>query len=323
MTEEKNTEAEEITQPGKQLKAMRMEANVSVTELAKALKLRPSQLEALENEQYEKLGPVTFVKGYIKSYGSILGRDVDPILAQFNNMHCPELHATPQSMQSFSRRIHKEESDNRLMTFSYAFLVIALGSSRFWWIQNNPLSDSQISLPIISGEAPASDSPVSETEEQRLETEGQPVTATDSLQHLNGALEPAPDIASGTSGSEKQNLVADSTAEAPDTPAQGDSDQTRANLNQQTQTETTEAANISLTMRFDADCWVEVYDGRGEKIVFGVKHPGHLSQVSGLPPFKITLGQPQAVNIELNGEAVDISHFPENKIARFELPFSE
>ena len=45
--------------------------------------------------------------------------------------------------------------------------------------------------------------------------------------------------------------------------------------------------------------------------------------LTGIAPFSVVLGKHDAVNITLNGEAVDLSAFPKNRLAKFKLPLAE
>ena len=67
MNEENNLEQPQETL-GQALKKRREEAGMSLEQLAGALKLSVLQLQRLENDEHELLGPATFVKGYIRSY---------------------------------------------------------------------------------------------------------------------------------------------------------------------------------------------------------------------------------------------------------------
>ena len=76
-------------------------------------------------------------------------------------------------------------------------------------------------------------------------------------------------------------------------------------------------------MNFNDESWVEVYDGEGEKVAFGVKKAGYQMTVSGTPPFSVVLGKHNVVNITFDGEPIDISAFPKNRLAKFKLPLAE
>jgi len=53
---------------------------LSLEALAKRTRIRQEYLEALENNQFEKLPAAAFVKGYIKTYGQVFGFDYQPLL---------------------------------------------------------------------------------------------------------------------------------------------------------------------------------------------------------------------------------------------------
>ena len=45
--------------------------------------------------------------------------------------------------------------------------------------------------------------------------------------------------------------------------------------------------------------------------------------VSGVPPFEVTLGAPHVVQIDYDGDAVDMSGFDPKRTAKFYLPMQE
>ncbi len=65
------------------LKNTRLEKHLSLDEAARGTKIRVVYLEALENGQFEKLPPLTFVRGFIKNYGEYLGLNTHELLAIF------------------------------------------------------------------------------------------------------------------------------------------------------------------------------------------------------------------------------------------------
>ena len=73
---------------------------------------------------------------------------------------------------------------------------------------------------------------------------------------------------------------------------------------------------------FSGDCWVSIYDASGERIAYGVKKTGYVMTITGKPPFKVDIGRPALTSIEFNGEAVDMSKFDKDNIAKFTLPVS-
>ncbi|MBB1335250.1 MULTISPECIES: RodZ domain-containing protein [unclassified Pseudoalteromonas] len=287
---DENTESTTLTL-GQTLKSSREQANVSLEELAKNLKLSVLQLQRLENDEHQLIGPATFVKGYAKSYCRAFNLDTAAVLALFPE---PQETVKKTNMQSFSRRTEKEAHDSRLMLVSYVILAIVIGSSALWWWQNSTPLDEQVvtqSLNSFAKETVA----VAQTE---------------------------PDVASI---SQLEQAGPDESIDDP-TAAQIMEQQADTELDVAPSETSSEPQNDGLgtiVMHFNEESWVEVHDGKGDKVAFGVKKAGYDMTLSGHLPFSIVLGKHQAVDITLDGEKIDISSFPKNRLAKFNLPLTE
>jgi cytoskeleton protein RodZ len=287
---------EDNTQPqndepsvGQILKTHRENANISLAKIASLLKLTESQVEHIENDEYHLLGAKTFIKGYIKNYCRTLNIDSTAILTMLPAYSTSD---KPVDMQSFSRRTEKEAHDSRLMTVSYLILAIVIGSSAVWWWQNAMPIDEQTNT------INANNSLISEQQEStKLLAE-----AADEAQ--SNEIEPAPQ-ANSTVFNEQQTIQA-----APLNDAQSQSEPTSSDLS-------------TIIMMFNDESWVEIHDANDEKIAFGVKKAGYEMTLTGVAPFSVVLGKHDVVRITLNGEPVDISAFPKNRLAKFKLPLAE
>ena len=287
---------EDNTQPqsdepsvGQILKTHRENANISLAKIASLLKLTESQVQHIENDEYHLLGAKTFVKGYIKNYCRTLNIDSTTILTMLPAYSTSD---KPVDMQSFSRRTEKEAHDSRLMTVSYLILAIVIGSSAVWWWQNAMPIDEQTNT------INANNSLISEQQEStKLLAE-----AADEAQ--SNEVESAPQ-ANSTVFNEQQTIQA-----APLNDAQSQSEPTSSDLS-------------TIIMMFNDESWVEIHDANDEKIAFGVKKAGYEMTLTGVAPFSVVLGKHDVVRITLNGEPVDISAFPKNRLAKFKLPLAE
>ena len=67
--------------PGAQLAAARASSGLSVTDIARQLKLSPWQVEALESGDYRRLPGAVFVRGFIRNYARVVKLDVASLLA--------------------------------------------------------------------------------------------------------------------------------------------------------------------------------------------------------------------------------------------------
>jgi len=76
----------------------------------------------------------------------------------------------------------------------------------------------------------------------------------------------------------------------------------------------------TLVFALNGDCWMKVTDTKGNVLVEGLKQPGDMINLTGVAPFAVILGAPQAVAIELNGKPVSLAQYTRGKVARFNLP---
>ncbi|WP_024592996.1 MULTISPECIES: RodZ domain-containing protein [unclassified Pseudoalteromonas] len=289
MNEENTQTQSEQPTVGQILKNHREQANVSIATIAAPLKLSELQIKRLENDEFTLLGPITFVKGYIKNYCRELKVDSAPILAM---MPAPPEPAKPANMQSFSRRTEKEANDSRLMFFSYLILAIVIGSSALWFWQNaTPIEEQTSNINVANSKMSERQAAQPSISEQQQQAEIDDESLLES-QSTSSETSTSPEIVKETAP-----IVSNSASQ--------------------------EDASSTIVMNFNGESWVEIYDGEGEKIAFGVKKAGYIMTVSGTPPFSVVLGKHDAVDITLNGEPVDVSAFPQNRLAKFTLPLAE
>jgi cytoskeleton protein RodZ len=297
-------------------------ANISIASLASQLNLDESQLIDLENNQYENLGPEIFVKGYIKSYCKLLDLDENDVMQSYqSSTH----NSKEKEMQSFSNRFEKETHDSRLMIVSYIVLSIVLGSSGIlWWQNQNSKDEAVINSPEV---------------DMNLNTEEVMDAASVTIEpKLTSIVEKSNVIATKEeiTAVKEHNPVMDFKIAKVSTPATDSISEekkdesiseivpeTAITTEQVKQEEVINELIVSkIIMRFSGDSWVEIFDATSERVAFGVKKSGYVMTVNGVAPFSVVLGKHQLVEIELDGETVDTSSFPTNRLAKFQLPLS-
>lgn len=65
------------------LKRSREERNIELDEVTEATRIRRHNLEAIENDEWSKLPPQVFIKGFLKSYAAFLGLDRETVLHHY------------------------------------------------------------------------------------------------------------------------------------------------------------------------------------------------------------------------------------------------
>ncbi len=91
---------------GQVLKEERERKFYTLDEIEKATKIRKELLQALEDGQYQKLPPQTFVQGFIKNYGKFLGLNTEKLLAIYRR-EFSEGKNPPRILESFSNPLDK------------------------------------------------------------------------------------------------------------------------------------------------------------------------------------------------------------------------
>jgi cytoskeleton protein RodZ len=65
-------------------------------------------------------------------------------------------------------------------------------------------------------------------------------------------------------------------------------------------------ARHQLQLSFTGDCWAEIYDARGVRLFFGFGHAGTDQQLSGVAPFRLVLGNVEAIAVAIDGTTVSL-----------------
>jgi cytoskeleton protein RodZ len=76
-------------------------------------------------------------------------------------------------------------------------------------------------------------------------------------------------------------------------------------------------ARVSLQIEFDDACWVEIYAADGQRLLYDIGQPGHVRNIAGAAPLRVTLGLASAVRINANGRPLLIPRRPGRDAARF------
>ena len=111
---------------GQVLRQAREERFFTLEEVEKATKIRRELLEALEQGQYQKLPPPTFVQGFIKNYGKFLALDTGKLLAIFRR-EFSEQKNPPWILDSFINPLDKKKfrlTPTRMISGTVLTLII-------------------------------------------------------------------------------------------------------------------------------------------------------------------------------------------------------
>lgn len=174
-------------------------------------------------------------------------------------------------------------------------------------VQMRPESDDE----VLEAELPTDDSDTTD-ESVRTVSGNQPLAASS---NEFSAIESASEEFENNQRLLENNELADAkSTESVDQPVAEENELLETNTVGLTQ---------RVELRFSNECWAKVVDATGETLVLGVKGRGHVSSVEGVSPFQILLGNPDVVELYLDGEIVSKPDTPRGAIAKFNLPIVE
>lgn len=315
---------------GSLLRQGREKKGLSVSDVADAQHLRPAVIQAIEDGDYQQIDSELFLKGYVRAYAKQVGLEADSVVAVLDRELEPlrlkkaeALEANP--LVDIERRRRQKRRLAKVLILLVAVLVAAYLVLRF----------------IDDGTSETEAPPEQEQERQQdseqdagslQEPEPEPavddsearVRTDDELPAEDTAATPASTVGETTD----EAFVTADEPEAADTEipvagsAGGDSgedlDESRipvvTSTTEPALTESAPAEDASDTGRlqisFSSDCWIEVTDSAGARLVSSLQREGDRVDVTGQMPLNVVIGAVDAVaDISFQGEPVDMSEY--------------
>ncbi|EHJ9987889.1 TPA: cytoskeleton protein RodZ [Vibrio parahaemolyticus] len=315
MTEHENTNEVPLSiEAGTLLKNKRESLGMTQKQVADRLRLRVSVIEDIENNRFESQQVATFTRGYLRSYAKFVGLDEKVVLVALEQTADVKPKEQEIEMQSFSRKTKHEKHNSRIMLLTWVIAIVIIGISAAWWWQNQ--QENSLAQVVAEANVETSQPSADEIADIDLMTEEELIAST-----------PAELAASNNTASES-SINATQTDEV--VPAETEESTTEATQKPvaviEAAEEVQEASPVVpegmtlLTMKFKADCWIQVKDTNGKTLVSGTQKPGQDVELTGKAPFKVILGAPEGVTMTFASEPVDLSGYTSGKVARFTLP---
>ena len=268
---------------GEYLKQQRTLKKLSLSDVAKAIKLDEYVLSDIENDQASHIALI-YRNGYIQAYARFLGVTEEEIQA----LTTPDGVQEPAIKNIFAAPLNRNPLDKWLRATSYVVASLLIGTLA-WQFTHEAVRLSQNGSQLQQGEETISGtSGVSVNSQQTQQLRG-PVNA--SIAPL-GALH-------------------DGNPDALDT-----AERAWAAISRPALPEGESRLHISVS----ADSWVEITDANGQELEMDLLRGGSNKDYHGKPPFRILFGRASAVKLSVDGEAVDLSAFTNEDVAQLSWP---
>lgn len=276
--------------PGAMLAAQRETLALSIEQVADQLNLTKHFVSALESDGYEKLPGEVFVRGYIRAYSNLLRLDPVQILLIFDEFTSQKI---ARKVEAIKRRDRRRQDKNRpwIVFSGFAFVAVAVG---LWYVKPPAPTPNTVSEPLAAVAPVVSVLSVAPLEIPISTAPSEAAVAATPLQTpVSATVEPqAPSMPEAEALME---VLADAGVPAVDTLVG--------------QIETRDwAGSDELTLRFEADCWVEIEHVGGQEVYRDQRRAGDTLVIKGTAPFSVLLGNARDVALTFNGRSMDISN---------------
>ncbi|MBD3640529.1 MAG: helix-turn-helix domain-containing protein [Marinobacter sp.] len=303
---------------GQQLKRAREKLGLGVDDIARAQHLRPAIIQAIENSEHTRIDSELFLKGYVRAYASQVGLDPDSLIGDLDRELEPlrierEQQQEANPLVDMERRRRQKRRIAKMLVLVAAIALAGFLAYRF--ILENE-------TPPTTAEAPEQASEV-QPESDLAETDSPSapeVPETESAVEPETGVEEVPATVTQTgtwepTGTESSGAVAvDAPVEEPAPEPAVEQPVTVIEepepLVENPEEPVVVADTARLQMTFTADCWVQVSDADGNRLVASLQRQGDRLDVSGDAPLRVVIGAVDAVgSVRFQGEPVDLGDF--------------
>ncbi|MDH5629437.1 MAG: DUF4115 domain-containing protein [Gammaproteobacteria bacterium] len=315
LSTEKETEHKDRMNIGQQLTDVREALGLSRVDVARQLNLNQDVIAHLEENNFNYGLPMTFVKGYLRSYAKKMGLDVETICVEFDRQVGTQ-NAYVQRVESISTYTASSNEMNtkstvfRLFTGLIVVAIVGVGSYEVWKKYFNSDTSNNVGNEIIL--------------DIQIDSETQENDQT--LEQIQGvvqdeSVEPVAvnDVSSRLVMDTEDKLINQQQVEAvnenDEVEVGAKVDNNELDMFKPRLTSPVVTADFS----FSGDCWVEITDANGDMLASGIKNDGKTMNLQGIAPLTVVLGDPSVVSMTFNDQPYDMTRFKPQRTARIIL----
>ena len=299
--------------PGQQLKQARIAKGVTLAQISERTLIITSRLDALEKDDYSAAGgAATYVVGYVKLYAGIVGLD-SKSLAGIIKIIGAHFEQTKLEKKLESYVIIKPTTRFPWLSIAAALMAVIVFIGLGQWFF------SKESKPLLAVEPL-----VSELSSRSIESPSLIHTTSENIPLVNGLIA---DIEAGddhSSSPAAETTVATPKFESSPENISGDASVIPSQSNMETVVVSSSASlplesGDQLTLSFNGDCWVEIFDATQKKLFSRLVNSGELISLIGAAPFDVKVGNASAVKLSVNGRAIDLNPPEGQRVLRLQV----
>ena len=314
---------------GAMLREARESLGISIGDVSSRTRLSVDQIRAIEEENLERLPEPVYVRAFLRAYAKAIDIDYEPVVNDYvtrcggGGVRIPE-HAPEEAFREVAYYESPRPSRWKFVGLLLLIVVVTLG---IWGVYSGTFArlmeaDGTEAAKVENGvsevapnvapapEAPKTTAPVEVADASKPAA---PVAQTAPAPEAAPASETASQTTSPAAPAETPAPVTEAPA-APAAPVEAPAAATEAAA------QTTEAApaeTYAAEFHTSASCWVHVIAPDGRNLIAREMKPGETQSVALPAGTRVTVGNPPALILTLDGHPYDLGGVTQRGVARF------
>lgn len=293
--------SESLDAAGRMLREARQAQSLEIDDLASMIKVAPAKLEALENGRFDQLPDANFTRALAMTVCRSLKIDPAPVLAAL-----PAAQAIPLAPQKPALNQPFKESRGANLSFDsgqsfdlktllrpqwLAPIVLLMASVAVYFLPDSiqwpHWGHSSVDKVAESASAPTPELPASAALSEAISA---PEIVPSQAEPASSSIDTPEAVPPAQAPSAAEVLAAAASA----------------------------ASDGPLLLKSRESAWVEIRDAKHVLLSRHLKE-GEAVTLDGTPPFKLRLGNSQALDVIYQGQPVELASYTRNNVARLEL----
>ena len=310
---------------GAWLARIRAGAGLELREVARQLRLNPAILQAIETDDFPRLGPPVFVRGYLSRYAQLLELPETDVLERYRRQ-------VDVAQAPALKVVLPIQRQTRVRDLRGLFYLLVLGGIGWAAVEHLDDLDPGRLTALWSG-SPRNGSPtvvIPATAPTTSATQVQYPFQPGSSEAVSEPPDPAPPVVDPPRSLPDPDLAPaiarwqpapSSLNVSPILAVSGVGTAPAAPTLSVNTASPDSSAGAKLLLEFSNDCWVEVKDAQGNVLASGMMRANTTRTLSGTTPFKVTLGNAPAARIIFDDRLVDTTVYVPRRgtVSRFTL----
>ena len=317
---------------GAMLREARESLGISIGDVSSRTRLSVDQIRAIEEENLERLPEPVYVRAFLRAYAKAIDIDYEPLVNDYvtrcggGGVRIPE-HAPEEAFREVAYYDSPRPSRWKFAGLLVLIVVVTLG---IWGVYSGTFArlmeaDGTEAAKVENGvsevapnvapapEAHKTTAPVEVADASKPAAPAAPAAQTAPAPEATPAPETASQTTSPAAPAETPAPVTEAPA-APAAPVEAPAAATEAAA------QTTEAApaeTYAAEFHTSASCWVHVIAPDGQNLIAREMKPGETQSVALPAGTRVTVGNPPALILTLDGHPYDLGGVTQRGVARF------